>query len=99
MGGGFYLVVQLVIPVIIGLLERYQLHGVMKESLERIAAVRKIIDENNADTIISVDGGINDETAPLVVKAGASYLVAGSRVFSNSDHSSAVKELLSCALS
>ena len=71
----------------------------MKESLERIAAVRKIIDENNADTIISVDGGINDETAPLVVKAGASYLVAGSRVFSNSDHSSAVKELLSCALS
>ena len=71
----------------------------MPESLDRIAAVRKIIDENNADTIISVDGGINDETAPLVVKAGASYLVAGSRVFSNSDHSSAVKELLSCALS
>ena len=71
----------------------------MTESLDRIAAVRRIIDENNADTVISVDGGICDETAPLVVKAGASYLVAGSRVFSNSDHSSAVKELLTCALS
>jgi ribulose-phosphate 3-epimerase len=71
----------------------------MEESLSRIAAVRKVIDENDADTIISVDGGICDETAPRVVSAGASYLVAGSAVFSNKDHARAVKELLSCALS
>ncbi len=32
---------------------------------------------------IEVDGGIDDQTAPLVVAAGATVLVAGSYVFSN----------------
>ena len=71
----------------------------MESSIERIAAVRRIIDENQADTIISVDGGICDETAPRVVKAGAGYLVAGSAVFGNKDHAGAIKELRSCAMS
>ena len=71
----------------------------MEESLDRIAAVRKVIDENHASTVISVDGGICQETAPRVVKAGASYLVAGSAVFSNNDHVTAIKELRSCVMS
>ncbi|MBO4926856.1 MAG: ribulose-phosphate 3-epimerase [Clostridiales bacterium] len=71
----------------------------MEEALARIAAVRKVIDEAVSDTIISVDGGICDKTAPRVVSAGANYLVAGSAVFSKDDHAAAVRELLSCALS
>ncbi len=71
----------------------------MEESIERIAAVRKVIDEAGADTIISVDGGICDETAPRVVKAGANYLVAGSAVFGKKDRVAAIRELRTCALS
>ena len=71
----------------------------MEESLSRIAAVRKVIDDNGADTIISVDGGICRDTASRVVEAGANYLVAGSAVFSNDDHEKAVEELLQCAKS
>lgn len=71
----------------------------MESSIERIKAVRRVIDENHAETIISVDGGICDETAPRVVSAGASYLVAGSAVFSSKDHAAAVKELRTCAMS
>lgn len=71
----------------------------MEESLDRIAKVKEVIDQAQADTIISVDGGICETTAPRVVKAGANYLVAGSAVFSNDDHAKAVRELLSCAIS
>ncbi len=34
---------------------------------------------------IEVDGGINDITAPVVVRAGANVLVAGSFVFESDD--------------
>ena len=71
----------------------------MEESLERIAAVRKVIDEAGTDTIISVDGGICKETAPRAVRAGANYLVAGSAVFGKKDRAAAIKELLACVSS
>ena len=34
---------------------------------------------------IQVDGGVNNETAPQGIKAGANVLVAGSAIFSGSD--------------
>lgn len=71
----------------------------MEDSLARIAKVREVVDAASADTIISVDGGICDQTAGRVVQAGANYLVAGSAVFSNDDHAKAVVELLKCARS
>jgi ribulose-phosphate 3-epimerase len=42
---------------------------------------------------LQVDGGVNKETIPGLVKAGAQYLVAGSVVFGASDPGSAAKEL------
>lgn len=42
---------------------------------------------------ISVDGGITDETAPLVVAAGATVLVAGSYVFGAPDRRKAIESL------
>lgn len=42
---------------------------------------------------IQVDGGITDQTAPLVAEAGANVLVAGSYVFGNSDRRSAIASL------
>lgn len=42
---------------------------------------------------IEIDGGINAETAPQVIKAGATVLVAGSYIFSAEDMSARVKEI------
>lgn len=53
--------------------------------LEKIEALRKKLDEEGRDILIEVDGGINRESAPLVKKAGANVLVAGSAVFGAPD--------------
>ena len=44
---------------------------------------------------IEVDGGINAETAPQVIEAGATVLVAGSYIFSAEDMTARVKEIKS----
>ncbi len=48
------------------------------------------------DGLLAVDGGINDETAKLVVSAGANFLVAGSYVFKSNLPREAIKRLRSC---
>ena len=47
----------------------------------KIATMRKMIDERKLDIELEVDGGINAETAPIVVAAGARVLVSGSAIF------------------
>ncbi len=51
-------------------------------SEEKIMEARDLLKEKGYEIPIEVDGGINPETAPLVVKAGATRLVAGHAVFS-----------------
>jgi len=53
----------------------------LPEMLPKIAAVRGILDAAGSAAWLSVDGGINVETAPLVVAHGADHLVAGSAIF------------------
>ena len=49
---------------------------------EKISSLRKKLDDAGyPETLIEVDGGINGETAGLVLEAGADILVAGSGVF------------------
>ena len=54
--------------------------------LDKIRSLKQIIQERELDVAIAVDGGIHSDTAPLVVEAGATVLVAGSSVY-NSDAS------------
>ena len=49
--------------------------------IAKIVAVRKMIDLSGRDIILEVEGGVNAETAPRVVAAGATALVAGAAVF------------------
>ncbi len=49
--------------------------------LGKIRRLREMIDASGRDIDLEVDGGINAETAPLVIEAGADMLVAGSAVF------------------
>ena len=53
------------------------------EMLKKIKTVRELLDERNIDAWISVDGGINRNTAPHVVAHGANSLVAGSALFAS----------------
>ena len=53
----------------------------MPESLSKVAALNKEIARLGLETLVEIDGGINDETAPLAVNAGADVLVAGSYLF------------------
>ncbi len=59
--------------------------------LEKIRRIRAMIGERPIR--IEVDGGIAPETAPLVVEAGASVLVAGSAVFGRPPYAQAIAAL------
>ncbi|MBQ9139460.1 MAG: ribulose-phosphate 3-epimerase [Ruminococcus sp.] len=63
---------------------------------EKISAIRKYADENRTSTTpldIQVDGGIDNETAPIVKKAGANILVSGSYLFRSENMADAVTKL------
>lgn len=55
------------------------------EAIDKIIYLRNIIDGENYNCLIEVDGGINDKTAPLCREAGADILVAGSYLFGHED--------------
>lgn len=62
--------------------------------LEKIKSARKYARAiGKPDMDIEVDGGINAQTAPLAIAAGANVLVAGSALFGAPDFAAAVKNL------
>ncbi|MDR1401240.1 MAG: ribulose-phosphate 3-epimerase [Endomicrobium sp.] len=64
------------------------------DMIYKIKDLRKIIDKNNYDCFIEVDGGINSQTASVCTNAGVDVLVSGSYIFSAKNPSLAVKSLL-----
>ena len=55
----------------------------MTSALEKLKVLKAEINRQELNVELEVDGGINGETAPLAVEAGATVLVAGSYVFSD----------------
>ena len=55
--------------------------GFISGMLKKIRQVRRMLDERGSVADLQVDGGIDSQTAPLVVAAGATVLVAGQAVF------------------
>jgi ribulose-phosphate 3-epimerase len=55
----------------------------MPDSLPKVSTLKKEIARLGLATLVEIDGGINGETAPLAVKAGADVLVAGSYLFTS----------------
>ncbi len=49
--------------------------------VDKIRRLREMLDERGLNISIAVDGGIDPTTAPLVVQAGATILVAGSSIY------------------
>lgn len=61
--------------------------------LNKIRQVKELAEQKGIDLEIEVDGGINEETAPLCMEAGATVLVAGSAVYDQSDRGEAILKL------
>jgi len=53
----------------------------IESQLRKIEAVRKMIDKSGRDIALEVDGGIDVQTAPRAIAAGATVLVAGTATF------------------
>lgn len=66
----------------------------MDDQLDKITAVAGRLRD---DQVLQVDGGINLETAPRAVAAGADTLVAGSSVFAAADPAAAFQSLARAA--
>lgn len=62
-------------------------------TLDKIAALSAMIKEKGLSLAIEVDGGVNRDNAPLLKKAGAHILVAGSSVFGKEDRAKAIRDL------
>jgi ribulose-phosphate 3-epimerase len=65
----------------------------MEDQMEKVSAVRRMLDALGTDCDIQVDGGINPETAKICVRAGANVLVAGSDIFRAADRAARIAEL------
>lgn len=57
----------------------------IKDMPEKIARVRAELDRRGLEAELEVDGGISAATAPLVVRAGATVLVAGAAIFATGE--------------
>lgn len=62
-------------------------------TLDKTRRLRHMIDERGAKCLIEIDGGVNAQTAPLLVEAGADVLVAGSYVFGHNNPHEAIEGL------
>ena len=65
--------------------------------LPKITELHAYANKQDRAFLISVDGGIDPDTASSVVKAGANLLVAGSSVFSRDNYQEAITELKNAA--
>ena len=63
------------------------------EILAKTRRLRRMIDESRSKALIQIDGGVNAETAPLLVEAGADVLVSGSYIFKAADPIATIHDL------
>ena len=57
----------------------------IEHTYEKVKALKKIITDNGANTLIEIDGGVTENNAAKLVAAGADVLVAGTTVFKAAD--------------
>lgn len=65
----------------------------IENTIRKVERLRKMISEAETHTLIEVDGGVQAETAPRLVKSGVDVLVSGSYVFKSTDPCSTIQAL------
>ena len=61
--------------------------------LEKIRRIRKLIQENNLNTLVEIDGGVTNMNAQKIIDCGADILVAGSYIFQSDDYGKQISSL------
>lgn len=64
-------------------------------TINKVHRLVKLIEESHSNALIEVDGGVNNETAPRLISAGANALVSGNYVFKNPNPEEVIKQLKS----
>ena len=57
----------------------------IENTIKKVGRLRQLIKESHSHALTEVDGGVQAETAPRLVKAGVNVLVSGSYVFKSTD--------------
>lgn len=65
----------------------------MEDVLYKVETLKDIREQNHYNYIISIDGGVNEETAKLCKEAGADMVVAGSYVALSDDYDEKIESL------
>ena len=65
----------------------------IENTIAKIQRLKELILKHNSKALIEVDGGVQEETAPRLVKAGADILVSGSYIFKSKSPEDAIKAL------
>lgn len=65
----------------------------IENTIKKVGRLRQMIKECGSHALIEVDGGVQAETAPRLVKAGVNVLVSGSYVFKSTDPISTIHAL------
>jgi ribulose-phosphate 3-epimerase len=65
----------------------------IENTYKKVAQLRELIDKQNPECLIEVDGGVNYETGKRLFDAGANVLVAGSFVFQSGNPSETIRNL------
>ena len=63
----------------------------IKNSLEKVRALRQLIQQKNQKTLIEIDGGVNEKTIANIAAAGVDVFVAGSAIFGSRDYHATIK--------
>ena len=65
----------------------------IENTYQKVQRLKELIVTHNASTLIEIDGGVTNENATQLIKAGADVLVAGSYVFKAKDQKETIKDL------
>ncbi|KZS38999.1 ribulose phosphate epimerase [Aquimarina aggregata] len=65
----------------------------IENTYKKVTRLKEIITQNNAGTLIEIDGGVTNKNAKKLIDAGADVLVAGSFVFKSENPTHTIKEL------
>ena len=68
----------------------------IEHTYEKVRALKQIITNANANTLIEIDGGVTENNAAQLVAAGADVLVAGTTVFKAADPKQMITTLKNC---
>ena len=67
----------------------------IENTIDKVKRLRQLIAETGSRALIEIDGGVQSETAPRLVKAGADVLVSGSYIFKSPSPEQVIHELKS----